>query len=83
MTSCKAFSDSDFATLNRLRGDIGRFSPFASMATQSGAGKRIVFTGGSGKAGRHVIPELLKRGYKVHHRLDPVSTNWFLTLRRS
>jgi uncharacterized protein YbjT (DUF2867 family) len=29
-------------------------------------GKRIVFTGGSGKAGRHVIPELLKRGHKVN-----------------
>ncbi|KAE8858747.1 hypothetical protein PTNB73_08227 [Pyrenophora teres f. teres] len=29
------------------------------------SGKRIVFTGGSGKAGRHVIPELLKRGYQV------------------
>ncbi|KAL9066257.1 MAG: hypothetical protein Q9157_007207 [Trypethelium eluteriae] len=28
-------------------------------------GKRIVFTGGSGKAGRHVIPELVKRGHKV------------------
>ncbi|KAF2119005.1 UDP-glucose 4-epimerase [Lophiotrema nucula] len=28
-------------------------------------GKRIVFTGGSGKAGRHVIPELLKRGHTV------------------
>jgi nucleoside-diphosphate-sugar epimerase len=28
-------------------------------------GKRIVFTGGSGKAGRHVIPELIKRGYEV------------------
>jgi nucleoside-diphosphate-sugar epimerase len=28
-------------------------------------GKRIVFTGGSGKAGRHVIPELKKRGYEV------------------
>lgn len=28
-------------------------------------GKRIVFTGGSGKAGRHCIPELLKRGYEV------------------
>ena len=26
---------------------------------------RIVFTGGSGKAGRHVIPELIKRGYEV------------------
>lgn len=27
--------------------------------------QRIVFTGGSGKAGRHVIPELIKRGYEV------------------
>lgn len=27
--------------------------------------KRIVFTGGSGKAGRHAIPELIKRGYEV------------------
>ena len=27
--------------------------------------KRVVFTGGSGKAGRHAIPELLKRGYQV------------------
>ncbi|KAK3049510.1 hypothetical protein LTR09_009177 [Extremus antarcticus] len=35
------------------------------MATQSGAGKRVIFTGGSGKAGRHCIPELTKRGYKV------------------
>ncbi|KAK3699021.1 hypothetical protein LTR37_016625 [Vermiconidia calcicola] len=32
------------------------------MAT---GGKRIVFTGGSGKAGRHVIPELLKQGHQV------------------
>ncbi|KAI2639350.1 UDP-glucose 4-epimerase [Xylaria nigripes] len=28
-------------------------------------GKRIVFTGGSGRAGRHIIPELLKRGHKI------------------
>ncbi|THV52316.1 hypothetical protein BGAL_0082g00050 [Botrytis galanthina] len=28
-------------------------------------GKRIVFTGGSGKAGRHVIPYLLSKGHKV------------------
>lgn len=27
--------------------------------------KRIVFTGGSGKAGRHVVPYLLDRGHKV------------------
>ena len=29
------------------------------------AGKRILFTGGSGKAGRHVIPWLVERGYHV------------------
>jgi nucleoside-diphosphate-sugar epimerase len=28
-------------------------------------GKRIVFTGGSGKAGRHCIPYLLSKGHKV------------------
>lgn len=28
-------------------------------------GKRIVFTGGSGKAGRHVIPYLVSKGHKV------------------
>lgn len=28
-------------------------------------GKRIVFTGGSGKAGRHVVPYLLERGHTV------------------
>jgi nucleoside-diphosphate-sugar epimerase len=28
-------------------------------------GKKIVFTGGSGKAGRHVIPYLLDQGHKV------------------
>ncbi len=27
--------------------------------------KRIVFTGGSGKAGRHVVPHLLSHGYRV------------------
>jgi len=26
---------------------------------------KICFTGGSGKAGKHVIPELLKKGHKV------------------
>ena len=29
------------------------------------AGKRILFTGGSGKAGRHVVPYLLDRGHRV------------------
>lgn len=28
-------------------------------------GKRIIFTGGSGRIGRHVIPDLLKRGHQV------------------
>ncbi|KAI9817481.1 MAG: hypothetical protein M1827_001091 [Pycnora praestabilis] len=35
------------------------------MAAAATAGKRIVFTGGSGKAGRHVIPYLLNQGHKV------------------
>ncbi|KAI9725507.1 MAG: hypothetical protein M1828_003178 [Chrysothrix sp. TS-e1954] len=29
------------------------------------AGKRIIFTGGTGKAGRHAIPYLLNKGHKV------------------
>ena len=29
--------------------------------------KRILFTGGSGKAGRHVIPWLICKGYEVHN----------------
>ena len=29
------------------------------------SGKRIVFTGGSGKAGRHVVPYLVGHGYSV------------------
>ena len=29
------------------------------------AGKRIVFTGGSGKAGRHAVAHLLTRGHRV------------------
>src|SRR5579871_4919510 len=29
------------------------------------SGKRIVFTGGSGKAGRHAVPHLVKHGYSV------------------
>jgi nucleoside-diphosphate-sugar epimerase len=35
-----------------------------TIPTSSG-GKRIVFTGGSGKAGRHAIPYLLSQGHKV------------------
>ena len=31
----------------------------------STAAKRIVFTGGSGKAGRHVIPYLLSKGHEI------------------
>jgi nucleoside-diphosphate-sugar epimerase len=31
----------------------------------SNSGKRIAFTGGSGKTGRHVLPYLLSKGYKV------------------
>lgn len=30
-------------------------------------GKRIFFTGGSGKAGRHAVPWLVDRGYEVHN----------------
>lgn len=29
--------------------------------------KRILFTGGSGKAGRHVVPWLVAKGYEVHN----------------
>ena len=28
-------------------------------------GKRVVFTGGTGKAGRHVLPHLKSRGYEL------------------
>ena len=34
------------------------------MSTKT-SGKRIIFTGGSGKAGRHCIPYLLSQGHKV------------------
>ncbi len=34
-------------------------------ASMTAAGKRIVFTGGSGKAGRHVIPYLLSAGHSI------------------
>ena len=29
--------------------------------------KRILFTGGSGKAGRHAVPYLVAAGYEVHN----------------
>jgi nucleoside-diphosphate-sugar epimerase len=29
------------------------------------SGKRIVFTGGTGKAGRHAVPHLVAHGYTV------------------
>ena len=35
---------------------------YTTMAPQ---GKRIVFTGGSGKAGRHVIPYLQNKGHRI------------------
>ena len=41
--------------------------------------KRIVFTGGSGKAGRHVIPELIKKGYKVSDMRLVIMTYYILT----
>ena len=37
-------------------------------------GKRIFFTGGSGKAGRHVVPWLVDKGYEVHN-IDLVPLN--------
>lgn len=41
----------------------------------NGGSKRIIFTGGSGKAGRHVIPELLKKGHKVgRQHLDSLNS---------
>lgn len=47
-----------------------RFANHRTMST----GKRIVFTGGSGKAGRHVIPDLMRRGHQVLN-LDLVPLN--------
>ncbi|WP_181704387.1 NAD-dependent epimerase/dehydratase family protein [Chthonobacter albigriseus] len=45
--------------------------------------KRVVFTGGSGKAGRHVIPELLRYGHEVFNLdlkpLDQPGVNTLIT----
>jgi len=46
------------------------------------SGKRIVFTGGSGKAGRHVISELIKKGYSVLN-LDLTGTSPVSSLQYS
>jgi nucleoside-diphosphate-sugar epimerase len=53
--------------------DVQKVPDSASPAQQmqrllkmaSTSGKRIAFTGGSGKAGRHVLPYLLSKGHKV------------------
>ena len=36
-----------------------------SRGSKSMSGKRIVFTGGTGKAGRHAVPHLVAHGYSV------------------
>jgi nucleoside-diphosphate-sugar epimerase len=38
---------------------------FSALREVKTMGKRIVFTGGSGRVGRHVIPYLVNRGHKV------------------
>ncbi len=40
------------------------------------SGKRIVFTGGSGKAGRHVVPWLKQRGYEIARNLGDQAAIW-------
>lgn len=37
----------------------------SSLPSRPTDGKRIVFTGGSGKGGRHVLPYLLEKGHKI------------------
>ncbi|RFU31461.1 hypothetical protein B7463_g4890, partial [Scytalidium lignicola] len=36
-----------------------------ALPTRPAGGKNIVFTGGSGKAGRHVLPYLVEKGHKI------------------
>ena len=49
----------------------GSFAPYGKIAVRSAANKltmtkkRIFFTGGAGKAGRHVVPYLLDQGHRV------------------
>ena len=44
----------------RVKQDNGRIQGTESIMT-----KRIIFTGGTGKAGRHAVPHLLAKGYKI------------------
>lgn len=43
----------------------GRQGPGSRATAESSRRMRVVFTGGSGKAGKHVIPELLAHGHSV------------------
>ncbi|KAH7333235.1 hypothetical protein BKA65DRAFT_553581 [Rhexocercosporidium sp. MPI-PUGE-AT-0058] len=46
-----------------------------STSSSSSTGKRIVVTGGSGKAGQHIIPYLLNRGHSILNLdLNPPAT---------
>jgi hypothetical protein len=45
---------------------ISEWRPFGDGGTDEGTGmKSVIVTGGSDKAGRAAIPELLKHGYQV------------------
>jgi hypothetical protein len=45
---------------------ISEWRPFGDGGTDEGTGmKSVIVTGGSGKAGRAAIRELLKHGYRV------------------
>lgn len=52
------------------------------MATSSPSSKGVVFTGGSGLIGRHVINELLGHGYEILNiDLTPLDDNRVHTIR--
>jgi nucleoside-diphosphate-sugar epimerase len=55
---------SSFRGLNRVPA-IRFLIKMNTIIPSTSGGKRIVFTGGSGKAGRHVIPYLLSKGHQV------------------